>query len=185
MRIPLPSGERIATQPDVATNPTVANTVAVLLTYNTKVGHDDPTVLRWLQEGCTGDDLFQKMMKHELYKDVFQDFWDFQLAVSVRLGFAHTAVCMEWSRLAEFPARVHLHAYLAPSLRFRSWDHNTPYILIDQQSLIWRDTRPDVKPCQVKNRYKSAAVGHGLYYVTGKKCGTMYQLNTIKPFKDF
>ncbi len=170
---------------DTDPDPIVANTVAVLLTYNTKVGHDDPIVLRWLQEGCKGDVLFQKMMQHTLYKDVFEEFWEFQHALGEKLGFANTAVCMEWSRFAEFPARVHLHVYHAPGLRFRSWDHHTPNIEIRQKCLLWKGRRPDVRPCFVKNRYKSAAVGTGLYYVAGNKSGTMYQKNTIQPFKDF
>ena len=91
---------------------------------------------------------------------------------------------MEWSRFAEFPAHVHLHVFHAPKMRFRSWDHHTPNIVLRQSSLSWRNTRPDVKPCVVKNRFKTAAVGTGLYYVTGKKSGTMYQKNTIQPFRD-
>jgi hypothetical protein len=185
VRIPLPSGEKISSHVFNDEDPIVANSVAMLLTYNTKVGHDDPTVLRWLQEGCKGDILFEKMMKHDLYKDVFEDFWQFQLALGEKLGFVNTAVCMEWSRFAEFPARVHLHVYHAPGLRFRSWDHHTPNIEIRQKCLLWKGRRPDLKPCFVKNRYKSAAVGTGLYYVSGKKSGTMYQKSTIQPFKDF
>ena len=184
VRIPLPSGEKISLNTEIDLDPVVAKTLAVLLTYNVKVGHDDPTVLRWLQEGCKGDALFQKMMKHHLYKDVFEEFWEFQLALGEKLGFANTAVCMEWSRFAEFPARVHLHVFHAPKMRFRSWDHHTPNIVLRQKALSWRNTRPDVKPCVVKNRFKTAAVGTGLYYVTGKKSGTMYQKNTIQPFRD-
>jgi hypothetical protein len=183
VRVALPSGVKMTSCVQTS-DPVIADTVAVLLTYNTRVGQDDPTVLRWLQEGWKDNALFEKMMKHDLYKDVFEEFWEFQHALGQRLGFVHTAVCMEWSRHAEFPARVHLHAYHAPNLRFRSWDHHTPTIMIRQQSICWKNARPDVKPCVVKNRYKTAAVGTGLYYVTGKKLGTMYQRNTIQPFKD-
>jgi hypothetical protein len=185
VRIDLPSGEKISSKELDDDDPIVANTVAVLLTYNTRVGIEDPAVLRWLQEGCKGDTLFQKMMKHDLYKDVFEEFWEFQFALGQKLGFVHTAVCMEWSRHAEFAARVHLHAYHAPGLRFRSWDHHTPNIVIRKKCLMWKDRCPDCRPCCVKNRFKSAAVGTGLYYVTGSKSGTMYQKSTIHPFKDF
>jgi hypothetical protein len=143
----LPSGEKISSKKLLDDDPIVANTVAVLLTYNTKVGKEDPAVLRWLQEGCKGDTLFQKMMKHDLYRDVFEEFWEFQLALGQKLGFVHTAVCMEWSRHADFAARVHLHAYHAPGLRFRSWDHHTPSIVIRAECLMWKDRRPDCRPC--------------------------------------
>ncbi len=72
VRIPMPNGEKISLINQSDLDSAVASTVSVLLTYNVKVGHDDPTVLRWLQEGCNGDALFQKMMQHNLYKDVFE-----------------------------------------------------------------------------------------------------------------
>lgn len=165
-------------------NPIVESTVALLVTYNTPFGEDDPDIRRLILEGQAGEGLFEKMRKHVAYGVYFRRFWDFLSRWSKRLGWPNTAACMEWSSNSSFLARVHLHGYLAPSTRRGAWDHKVEQRSIRQDDLVFEGIRPDRQACNVKNRYRTVAIGNGLFYVTCGKVGTMYQETTLRPYED-
>lgn len=183
-RIAIPKHVEAAVQNGVDTNPIICTTVGVLVTYNVKAGEQHPTVLRWIQEGLSGSDLTAKLVTLPLYQDLFKDFVDFQFAEGARVGFTHCGMVMEHSRHGKHPARVHLHAFHCPEVRWRTWDHAVKPMIIHKGDFRWMNCHPDLRPCIVKNRFRGAALGQGLYYVTGKKLGTMFRRTTLEPFVD-
>ena len=165
-------------------NPIVANTVAILLTYNTPHGEDDPHVRRLILEGPDDEELFEAMQKHAPYQTYFRRFFAFVSCQARRLGWPNTAACMEWSSNASFRARVHLHAFLSPATRRNAWDHAIDVRTLRQNDLVFDGIRPDRSPCNVKNRYRSVAIGNGLFYVTAWKYGTLYCESTLQPYRE-
>lgn len=165
-------------------NPVISSAPAVLLTYNTNFGQHDPNVMGWILSGHDDDVLFNKMLEYEPYFDLFETFWHGIKEKAQSLGFGEVAVCMEWSRKADFKARVHLHAFLAPKCHGGKWEHKVPLIDVRRRDFEITGHCPDIRKAMTKQRHRTTVMGCGIYYVVGPKSGNMFHRSTVLPFQE-
>ena len=160
-----------------------------IVTYNTKLGQDDPAVIRVVHSGVKGADLRKQLKQIPVYQEAFEDLWVFTNTLATRLHFDTVNVTLEHSEHGDHPARVHFHIFIGldmskgnsfsvvPSLRF-----------VPNRDFQWRDCFPHISPTITARKSFTAiyqAVATGAYYVAGPKSTLIMKRSTLEPIQDF
>ena len=156
----------------------------LLLTYQTKLGIDDPEVGAWIQEGLRGEALRQKLLSKPAYRTFFEAFVAFMQNIRDKYKFKTFAACMELGEDSRFSARVHLHAYIG----FLQKDGGTSglkSVRVKVSDLNFYGSVPFIVPSKGRHgRRLHDAIGQGMYYVAGPKSSCMLRFTDLEPIKD-
>ena len=119
---------------------------AFVLCYNTDLGQDDPDVIKLLQSGKTGEELYKSMRGMALYEEALTDLWDHVNKIAANKKFATVNVTMEHSANSDHEARVHFHVFIGPDLRNGiGFGWNPVLTQLKCQEVRWRESQPHVK----------------------------------------
>lgn len=159
-----------------------------LATYNTKIGLQDPDILRWLQEGLRGTDLQDRMKSHPLLAACFQRFAQHIKDVAESLKFPVWAVSMEHGNNSKHPGRVHFHAAAGVDISRGVGYMGIPKpTLVKRADLFWEGSdAPHVKWTNFKRATPNLiynAVATAMYYVAGPKIGSLFVEASVYPMK--
>ena len=159
-----------------------------VLSWNTDLGQDDPDVIKLLQSGKVGEDLFRSMKGLTLYQEAFTDLWEHANQVAMRKKLGTVNIGMEHSPNGDHEARVHFHGFLGPDLRSGvGFGWNPVLSEITSEEVKWRGIYPNIKPTRPQKKSWTQiyqAVATGSYYVAGPKIGSILQRSTFKPIED-
>ena len=158
------------------------------LSYNTNLGQEDPDVIKLVQSGKVGPDLYKGMRTMEIYNEAFADLWDFANTLAKSKNFATVNIGLEHSSHGDFEARVHFHVFIGPDVRGGigfAW--NPTLVELKSDEVVWRGIGPNVKACRPQKRscnqiYQSIVTGS--YYVAGPKIGSIMKRSTFSPIED-
>ena len=159
-----------------------------VVTYNTKLGQDDPAVIKVVQSGLKGAELRKQLKQIPVYHEAFEDLWVLTNTLANRLHFDTVNVTLEHSEHGDHPARVHFHTFIGldlskgnsfavvPSLRF-----------VPTRDFQWRDCFTHISPTITARKGFTAvyqAVATGAYYVAGPKSTLIMKRSTLEPILD-
>ena len=155
--------------------------VGILLTYHSKLGHDDPQVGTWIQQGLKGDELREKLQSKPAYGTYFDDFVAFVKELRDQHGFSSCCACMEMGDHARFAASVHLHAYVGFLQRDGGIGGIHP-VSLSLASLTFCNMKPHyVATRGFKGRRLQDAISQGMYYVCGPKLTNVMRFTDLEP----
>jgi hypothetical protein len=157
-----------------------------LATWNTSLGLDDAEVGEAVRSGLRGDQLIAFMQSMKLYRDAFNSLAEKVVGWSAAYHFQTHAVSMELCMQGNCIQRVHLHAFLGPSVDNSAWGSCRTSSVVDVASLKWQGNTPMVRCIRAHARssiLRHEAIG-GLYYVLMKKPGSMFRDGNKWPFQD-
>jgi hypothetical protein len=123
-----------------------------------------------------------------VYKDSFEDLWEFATQLSGECGLPTVNVTMEHSEHGDHPARVHFHVFLGIELKGGVGFTTQPQVVhIRNSRFIWNRISPNVKPTITQRKSWGTiftAVATGSYYVAGPKFGSILKRGTSEPIED-
>ena len=161
---------------------------AFTLSYNTDLGTGDPDVIKLVQSGKTGENLYKGMRGMAIYSEAFADLWEHSNKLARSKRFATVNVGMEHSMHGDWDGRVHFHVFVGPDLRSGigfAWNPELKTVKADE--VMWRGNRPNVKASRPQkkswNQIYQAAIS-GSYYVAGPKIGCIMKRSTHRPIED-
>ena len=161
---------------------------AFTLSYNTDLGTGDPDVIKLVQSGKTGENLYKGMRGMAIYSEAFADLWEHSNKLARSKRFATVNVGMEHSMHGDWDGRVHFHVFVGPDLRSGigfAWNPELKTVKADE--VMWRGNRPNVKASRPQkkswNQIYQAAIS-GSYYVAGPKIGSIMKRSTHRPIED-
>ena len=158
------------------------------LSYNTDLGQEDPDVIKLLQSGKTGEDLFKCMRGMTIYQEAFTDLWELANNVARSKRFGTVNVGMEHSSHGDHEARVHFHVFIGPDVRSGvGFGWNPILTELDSSEVRWNGISPHVKASRPQKKSWNQiyqAIVAGSYYVAGPKIGSIMKRSTFKPIED-
>ena len=159
-----------------------------VVTYNTKLGQDDPEVIKAVQSGATGHALRQALSRLPVYHEAFEDLWVFANTLADSKKFGTVSVALEHSPNGDHKARVHFHIFIGIDLSKGLGFAQTPKMRsIPSNEFKWRGLLATVSPTMTTRKGWSAiyqAVATGAYYVAGPKETLIMKRSTLEPITD-
>ena len=162
--------------------------VGLSATYNTDLGLCDSSVMSWVQESPSSQELIMKMQSHELHTRHFQKFWEYWSTLAEELGWKTAGACLELSENAERPGRVHLHGFMGTDIRGgHASMTNIVRAAVPLRRLTFAGRRPHVKACKPRRPHTTTifdviVLGH--YYVVAQKTSTILRSSTMWPIQE-
>ena len=159
-----------------------------VLSYNTKLGQNDPDIIKMVQSGLVGPCLHACMKTQPIYKEAFEDLWTFAVALGDQYKLRTVNVAMEHSDKGDHPARVHFHVFIGLDLQHGIGFAKNPFMVsIPRADFVWRGISPHVKCTNTQRKQWGAiyqAVATGSYYVAGPKSSCIMKRSTLEPIEE-
>ena len=178
----------LAMTPPSKTEVTTFCGYAFTLSFNTDLGHDCPDVIKLVQSGKSGEELYKGMRSIPIYEEAFSDLWEHANKVARNKNFITVNIGMEHSSHGDFEARVHFHVFIGPDLRSGTgFGWNPVLVDLTSEEVEWNGIKPNVKCTRPQKKSFNLiyqAMLTGSYYVAGPKIGSIMKRSTYKPIED-
>ncbi len=146
-----------------------------LMTWHSDLGKFHPAVRELLRQGIRGEELLNRIQGLPLVDDWFEEFVEWIVKLHNEYSLAWWAAKLELCMEAEYPGRMHFHAFLSLDPQSIPGRGKVCNVSIPMPRLFYKRIAPNVRTVNLTGRRRTIeySFSGGFYYVMANKLGSL------------
>ena len=155
-----------------------------LITWNIHIGLSDPLFMELCRQAGSGLEVVDVCRASRAHQEHYAEFVDWVRALTRRLGLASWACCMEASLCASEKGKVHLHAFVGPTLSGPVLAGECKPVHLNASDVVWHSMQGFVSALRGRKAQAAKRATGGWFYCVGPKVGSVFRDSHLLPFQD-